>query len=298
MGGLGNQMFQYALGRHLSIKNEVELKLDNSFLLENIPNITKRDYELGIFNIKENFATAEEIKYFKKFGHKAGHINLLFNMGYLPLPYNFFVANWRKYASERHFHFDPEVLKLSSHVYLEGWWNSEKYFKDIRNTILHDFTIMILPSPKNKESAQEIKKVNSVSLHIRRGDYVTNKSTSDYLGALDIDYYRQAIKIIEDRVKNTHFFVFSDDIEWAKENLPLDRNVTFVDWNNGNTAYEDLRLMSLCKHNIIANSSFSWWGAWLNKNKEKIVIAPERWFKNAKESVNTKDLIPSSWIKI
>jgi hypothetical protein len=141
-----------------------------------------------------------------------------------------------------------------------------------------------------------IKKVNSVSIHIRRGDYVTNKRHSKVFSPCSHDYYSRAAKLIADQQPNPHYFVFSDDIGWAKANLEFEYPTTFVDVNDEAHSHEDMRLMSLCNHNIIANSSFSWWGAWLNVNPEKVVIAPQKWFSDYK--CNTQDMIPENWIKI
>ena len=140
-----------------------------------------------------------------------------------------------------------------------------------------------------------ISQTNSVSLHIRRGDYVSNQKTNQTHGTCDLDYYQRCITEIEKEVENPYFFVFSDEIEWVKENLKINHPAEYVDQNTGDKSYEDMRLMSQCKHNVIANSSFSWWGAWLNSYPDKIVFAPKRWFASDKH--NTKDLIPEGWKK-
>ena len=133
-------------------------------------------------------------------------------------------------------------------------------------------------------------------MHIRRGDYVSNPTTNKLHGTCSLEYYHNAVDIIAAKVSNPHFFIFSDDHEWARNNFKIDYPLTFVAHNNAGKNYEDMRLMSLCKHHIIANSSFSWWGAWLGSNPKKIVCAPRGWFKD--KSLNTNDIIPSDWSRI
>ena len=282
-GGLGNQMFQYAVGRHLSQITKAALKLD----ITSLKNDPKRDYSLDCFNITENFATDEEIKWFKKYQRKPGKIWFLRNR---------LLADETKYAQERQFHFDQKILQLKQPVYLDGYWQTEKYFKDIEHIIRKEVIVKTPLQGENAEVAEEIVATTSVAMHIRRGDYVTNRETNEYHGTCGLDYYRKAIEIISKKVNNPHFFIFSDDHKWAKDNIVLEYPATYVEHNNADKNYEDLRLMNLCKHQIIANSSFSWWGAWLNPNKEKIVIAPKRWFQTPK--MDTRDLLPDSWIRI
>lgn len=290
-GGLGNQMFQYAVGRHLALLTGTELKLDAiSFQdeLEQNITLTPRKYGLNCFNIRAAFAAPEEIDWFKKYRRKDGSVWFL---------YNRLFADETKYAKGR-FHFEPKILKLRPPVYLDGWWNTEKYFKDIRPVILKDFTVLNPLSDKNKETAERIRASESVSIHVRRGDYASDPETNRIWGTLGNEYYGRAVKIIRDKVNDPKFFVFSDDVGWVKNNLRLPAETTYVDWNNGWAAGEDLRLMYLCKHHIIANSTFSWWGAWLSENKDKIVIAPARWFRSKKSTTITNDIVPEEWIKI
>ncbi len=181
-------------------------------------------------------------------------------------------------------------------MYLQGYWQSEKYFKDIEKIIRDDFTFSEEPDYQNKQMADTIKCCEAVSLHVRRGDYVSNPVTTEYHGICSEDYYRRAVREVERYCKNPQFFVFSDDPSWAKENLETGYPTTIIDFNGSEKDYEDLRLMSLCQHHIIANSSFSWWGAWLSWNPQKIVIAPKKWFN--RPEINTQDLIPESWIRI
>jgi len=274
-GGLGNQMFQYAIGRFLAEKNKTELKLDLSFYNEQQIE-PQRKYSLEYFNIIENITGGKDLKKIKK-----GIKKLVY------LIYKVFLAETFVYTKENFFHFDSNILKIKGDVYLDGYWQSEKYFQSIEEIIHKEFTL------KNKLQKEDlinkINNSNSVSIHIRRDDYTNKKNYY----VLTIEYYKEAIKIIKEKNQNIHLFVFSDDINWVKNNLKTEFPITFID---GNKDYEDLILMSMCKHNIIANSSFSWWGAWLNQNPHKIVIAPKKWFN--KPEINTKDLIPESWLKI
>ena len=283
MGGLGNQMFQYAAGRALAHAFNTSLKLDISFLSDNTPrhNVIQRPYELSVFNIKEQFPNKKEVQKFT-----TGRVALSDRL------------TFRTYTlyKEPHFHFAPDFLKLKPSVYLDGFWQSEEYFKAIKETIVEEFSFKEKPEGGNKQISDQISGTNSVSIHVRRGDYISNPYTNSYHGTCDLKYYQLAIEIIAQRVTDPYFFVFSDDIEWTKEHLVIDYPSQYVDQNNGDKSYEDLRLMSTCKHNIIANSSFSWWGAWLNSYPDKIVVAPEKWFNNSEN--NTKDLLPPSWIKV
>jgi hypothetical protein len=197
---------------------------------------------------------------------------------------------------EQSFCFDPEVLQLHDNIYLVGYWQSERYFADIREVLLQEFTVASPLSGRNRALADAITGCNAVSMHIRRGDYVSNATTAAFHGVCDLDYYESAIEQIDTFVDQPHIFVFSDDHAWTRQHLHLQGKVTYVDHNDPDQGHEDMRLMSLCKHNIIANSTFSWWGAWLNRNPNKTVIAPRCWFADA--SIDTSDLIPSSWIRL
>jgi hypothetical protein len=173
--------------------------------------------------------------------------------------------------------------------------NSEKYFIDAEKQIRKDFVFKLPMQNENIGLAKKISQVNAISLHVRRGDYASNPQNIATHGLCSIDYYQAAIKHMVEQVKNPYFFVFSDDSAWVTSNLKIDFLHQYVDHNHGKESYNDMHLMSLCKHNIIANSSFSWWGAWLNQNAEKIVFAPKQWFS---KSTDTIDLIPSNWIRI
>jgi hypothetical protein len=286
-GGLGNQMFQYAAGRAVAEKLGVPLKLDITFC-----QISKlRRYALDYFAIKAQTATNEEIAHFRFPGRSLGlSIAIKMPLEYVKPYYK------RRVFREQHFHYDPAIRMCGDDTYLEGYWQSEKYFKDIEQLIRNEFTLMTKPDRFNAEMADRIKSCNSVCIHVRLGDYVSSPTANANHGTCSLDYYRKAMRNIEKNVKEPHFFILSDDPAWVREHMDTGNPTTFVDINGPDKGYEDLRLMSLCQHHIIANSSFSWWGAWLSTNPQKIVIAPERWFNQS--NINTQDLIPKLWIRI
>lgn len=182
-------------------------------------------------------------------------------------------------------------------LFESGYWQSPKYFSGYEKEIRDDFLFIKPLDRRNLYVLDLIKKTNSVSIHIRRGDYVTNKITNKFHGICDTDYYQKAVRYINRKIKKPTYFVFSDDPKWAKENLKL-KNATYINWNNRCNSYKDMQLMSSCKNNIIANSSFSWWAAWLNQNSDKVVITPRRWFNDRAAQEGVKDLNLHKWIKL
>lgn len=285
IGGLGNQMFQYATGRRLAHVLGVELKLDISWFETQ----DERTYSLGFFNIREDFATPKEISVLR--APKQGIVEHILSR-VLSKPPESASTN----IVEKYFHFDPDILYLPDGVCLDGYWQSEKYFADIAGIIRGEFTVKTPQVDKDMELSKQMALCSSVSLHIRRGDFVSNDHTNQVHGTCDMDYYFRSVESLTKIVKEPHFFIFSDESKWAADNMKLPYQTTFVTHNGKDKDYEDLRLMSQCKHHIIANSSFSWWGAWLSPNPDKIVFAPEKWF-NASD-MDTKDLIPDGWIKV
>jgi hypothetical protein len=188
--------------------------------------------------------------------------------------------------------FDKNVLSKQDGTFLKGYWQSEKYFTD-KNKIMEDLEIIKSPTEKNTQIKAKIEECNSISLHIRRGDYVSNSTH----GTCDLGYYNKAVQFFINKYgSNFEVFAFSDDPSWVQKNLELPVKINFISNNSSNNSYEDLRLMTCCKHNIIANSSFSWWGAWLNKNPKKCVIAPKQWFADIK--IANKDITPRNWLRI
>lgn len=274
-GGLGNQLFQYAAGRYLAEKHNTILKLD----IENFKTDKRRGYSLQYFNIKEVFCTSVDKAVIKGMER----IKKLLN-------------NKRPGAiyTEQNLNFDKHVTELGNNMYLDGYWGNEKYFKPIENIIRNEFTVRQPPAGMNEIYLQKIRSANSIAIHVRRGDYVSSKETNTFHGVCSVAYYQAAIAQLSARLSDPVFFIFSDDISWVKENLVInDFPVDYVE-HNSNLAYEDLRLMYSCRHNIIANSSFSWWGAWLNNNPGKIVIAPEKW----NNIPGDKTELPDQWIRL
>lgn len=196
---------------------------------------------------------------------------------------------------EPHFHYWPGIMEVSHNAYLAGYWQSEKYFSDVAETVRADFTFRLSLSRQNAELAERIGQTMAVSLHIRRGDYASNPKANAAHGLCSLEYYRQAVQHVAEHIECPEFFIFSDDIAWAKSNLKIDFPCWYVDQNQGAESYNDMRLMSLCRHHIIANSSFSWWGAWLNPHPDKTVVAPKKWFAN---DGNVEDLFPASWVTL
>ena len=264
IGGLGNQMFQYAVYRYMkTIDNETFLDINDfkEYDLHNGFEIEK------VFNIKINQAKYNDIKKLKVF--KRQYFKKLLRK-----------INKRLIAHKiiKPYEFDQKIFEMNN-VYIEGYFQNIKYIKLIEKQLRKDFHINLnILDEYNKKMINEIiLNKNTVSIHVRRGDYIENKKAFEiYGGICEKEYYQEAIKIIEKKVVNPKFYVFSNDITWVKENLNLS-NCIYVDWNKGIDSYKDLILMSKCENNIIANSTFSWWGAWLNDNKQKIVIMPRKW---------------------
>jgi hypothetical protein len=288
-GGLGNQLFQYAMGRAFSEISKEELLLDiNSYLWD-----TLRKYELESFNLDVRKATKIEIDTIKR-SILTWKDRIFYKLKGESIPYYRF-----PYIKEQSFNFDPNFIHYrQKNCYLEGYWQSEKYFKQIRSILLQEICVEEkFYSNKMNDYVTQIKNTNnSVSIHVRRGDYVSNPETTAFHGVCDLLYYLRAMNQIENLISNPNYFIFSDDTNYALELFKDKENVTFVE--NLPFDYEELLLMSFCNHNIIANSSFSWWGAWLNQNDKKHVIAPKRWFANEIMQNQTDDLIPFEWIKI
>lgn len=285
LGGLGNQMFQYALALALEKQGEpgTAVRIDpRAFKGYPIHN----GYELKrVFKVQIPEASIREVV-------RIAYPFLNYRIWQLCrlLPKRKTIRyEWKSMA------YDERILANPHDEYLIGYWQTERYFRAIRPSVLQAFAFPPFePGSRNAELAQELQELCAVSLHIRRGDYLAISNTS---GICTIDYYRQAIAKMEALVKPELYVLFSDDIEWCKEQFgPAigKTSIRFVNWNKGTDSYRDMQLMTLCKHNIIANSSFSWWGAWLNQHPEKIVITPSRWM----QSEGWTDIIPEDWMTI
>lgn len=278
-GGLGNQLFQFAAGLALARRHATPLKIDTSFLkADPLGHYTKRELELNVFDLELKEATEEDLKRFPL--HENRYIRKL--KEWVPFSFNTMVFN------ERGHHFNPYFSKLPANTYLNGYWQSEQYFKPVSpelKTVLKFKPGNVLSDP---ELEKRITDTNSVSIHVRRGDYVSLNSANTFHGICGPDYYQKAISLFP---ADATFYVFSDDLEWCRENLHSGQSMEFIKTPN---AYTDFYLMHKCRHHIIANSSFSWWAAWLNQNPEKKIIAPSRWFASAA----TPDIYPENWIKL
>ena len=287
-GGLGNQMFQYAAGKALALATGSRLKLDISsfgnYALHN-------GYELEIFHIDAEIAKPEDISML------AGSQSRISQ----------FIRRRLRLTKSSHIieagkAIGPRFFQINNPAYLDGYWQSHEYLEPFESEISRDFTFKEALVGRNRETADHIAHSNAVSVHIRRGDYVNNQIFAKVHGFVGIDYYSRAIHRIREEVVSPTFFIFSDDIDWAIANLGLGEDAVFISHNTGKFSFEDMRLMSMCCHNIIANSSFSWWGAWLNNYNSKIIIAPRHWFADRSVVVDydkvLEHLIPCSWLLV
>lgn len=284
LGGIGNQMFQYAF--HLALRNHFKdetVKIDvlafQNYKLHNGFQLTRA------FNISPEFASKQEQKRFSRVVNNY-KLSRIFRRLLRPKK--------TEYIEKKDYLYDSKVFQ-SDKIYFEGYWQHISYLNGIENIVKEHFRFNI---PENDDNITKIvhifKTFETVSLHVRRGDYLKASSTRMIC---DLDYYKKAIEQIRSKKKNLCFLLFSDDIQWVSENItPLLQTDKYiiVNWNLGENSYKDMYLMSCCNNNIIANSSFSWWGAWLNFDSEKIVIAPSKWTNK----VYTKDFSPESWLKI
>lgn len=291
MGGLGNQMFQYAFGKYLAVKNETQLKLDLSLLKnDGRAGTVVRSYALDIFKLNPIFATPFEIKKFNG-SHSSTLLERAFYKGLrIFAPVNLVVQKGNV--------FEEELLSVKANTCVVGRWQSYKYFEKVADHIREEF---IFKDPLPKVLAPLVEKIrtsNSVSLHIRRTDYVSHSLYSNAIGSLPLLYYKKAVNKVLSELEDPNFFIFSDDIKWCRHNLNFIADPVFVEEtiNLDNAAEKDLHLMSLCNNHIISNSTFAWWGAWLNKSEKKMVVAPVKWANSY--DYDAVDIIPFNWIKI
>lgn len=276
-GGLGNQMFQYACGRALALRNGSELVLDERDFFAG----PGQEPGLRHLNIVSGDVPADKLPPSKKQ-----------RLRYLV---------WRtlrlppRIVREQGMAFDPRIIALTGDVFLHGYWQSEHYFSDFAQTLRHELSVKTSPDDVNAALLRQIGAEPAVSLHIRRGDYVTNPKANALHGTCSSAYYNRAADLIAERMdEKPVFYVFSDEPQWVAANLDLPFDIRIVEHNGGDRNYEDMRLMSACRHHIVANSSFSWWGAWLNPSESKIVVAPEKWFAGPDRF--NPDIIPEGWL--
>ncbi len=279
-GGLGNQMFQYAFGRQLSITKKIELKLDKTGYDKN----KYRSYSLDVFNTQADFATDEEIAKLK-------------------YPWGLVSKGWRwfkfKILRLQYIGWFPDMLKVKDNSYIDGFWQSYKYFDDIIDVLAKEFSLKIPLEETHSELIKQMTSTNSVALSVRRTDYLWPQNLRT-IGICSANYYNKAIDLIASKIKNPYFFIVTDDLDWVKENIDFKGYPVFyvseLRKDNSINYYQEMMIMSKCKHGIIANSSFSWWPALLSINPDKIIIAPNPWFTIS--TVKTEDIIPPTWIKL
>ena len=285
-GGLGNQLFQYAAGRAVAFRTNSRLKLDTSSLSEG----ASREYRLNRFGVKAGIAGDLMISWLRRLdqpttgGQIARAIHML-------LPF----CEW-KVIRERQFHFDSTILPHTGDVYMIGYWQTPRYFAEIEDLLRGELKLTASLDDTAQETMSLINSTQSVGLHVRRGDYVADTAINRVHGTVEMEYYRRAVSHLERKLVGPHFFVFSDEPKWVQQNFHVDAPVTFVSNAGKDSDCVDLHLMSQCKHHVLANSSFSWWGAWLNPDTRKTVIAPAKWFNDP--SLDTKDLLPDDWVRL
>lgn len=279
-GGLGNQMFQYAVGRHLSLKHQVPLILEAyAYHLDDL-----RDYGLGGFQIDADV----------QFAKTSGQLRSIYSKVNRKLaPFPLWPRSLLTEILDIKFTYTAEILNSPKLCYLAGYWQCGRYFLEISDQIRKDFQLAHPLSAGAQTVMARIEKSNTISLHVRRGDYV---ESPNFLGTCSAEWYETTMAMMAAEVDTPKFFVFSDDLEWARANLPTTWPIEFVFLDGDNRDCEDIHLMSLCRHHIIANSTFSWWGAWLNPDPNKRVIAPKNWF--ATPRVDSSDLLPPNWVKV
>lgn len=276
MGRLGNQMFQYALAKRVETMGK-DVAIDSSMLCYD-----QNHNELGIFpaiDIRVEEATAQDVD-------KLGDCkkSLLCKAKRRIIGYK------KTHVREQGYAYHPEIVDYDN-VYLDGYWQTEKYFADIKEKIRKLYTFPAICDKQNEQMAQRIQNSNSVSIHIRRGDYLSAKNAPMHGNICTKAYYDNAILYVSQQIDHPQFFIFTDDAQWARSEYGNRPSYTIVDFNHESQSFRDMQLMSLCKHNILANSSFSWWGAWLNENKDKLVVAPPKWFNLA----DTPDIWCDGW---
>lgn len=281
IGGLGNQLFQYAVARSLAEKLGTTTTLDISVF----KSYGLHPFRLDKFNCKACFSSKSSL--LQKLLEKTIFKNSFCLLG-------MFGGNY----FEKGLRFDEKLFSLKNETNLFGYFQTEKYFVNIRHKLLDELILIDELNEIEQEISNKIKSKNSISIHIRRGDYISNQNANNTHGTCDSAYFKNALGYLKKEGaldENSCLFIFSDDIPWCRDNLNFGYKTTFVEGSR-EWPEVDLVLMSQCKHQIISNSTFSWWGAWLNSNETKIVIAPFKWFKSAE--LDSIDIIPESWIKL
>lgn len=295
-GGLGNQLFQYATARVLSIKLNRKLFLDiawynNIYKLEDRsdPNATThRDFLLNCYNIQSRVLNRIHLNWIKRLEIRSRNSKFFNFLKDGPL-------NNFSFTTIDHNNYSIEFIESQPNVYLTGYWQNTDIIEEYKNILCNELNLKRPLSATNNELLKSINSTNSVAIHVRRGDYISKPKSRVVHASCSNNYYYDSIDYMQDKLTNLHYFIFSDDMTWVKNNLDFASNTTYV--NNNESEYEHLFLMSNCKHQITANSTFSWWAAWLNKNTKKIIITPKHWYNDMKLN-ETVIRLPSEWIKI
>lgn len=282
-GGLGNQMFQYAMGYAVAHKRGEDLKLDTTFFYKK-HNSRQTERTLDLFRLPIDYKEDNKDLGIAISFIKHPYINHVIRK---VLPMMFPVGKY-VYVKEHKLEYNPQIQSISKkNIYFDGYWHSERYFKEIRSEIIRQF---VYSNDKIDIAYRNISLNDScetVAVHIRRGDYITQNNPN----ARGVDYYMEAINVLQRQLVNPRFCFFSDDLEWVRSNFCNLDNIVIANENKSLTDIEELQLMTKCHHQIISNSSFSWWAAWLNQNKKKIIVVPKVWLKK-------KDMMLDEWIKI
>lgn len=282
-GGLGNQLFQYATALSLSKYHGTKVFVD-------IKKLNAKDEVIGTYRKYKlkNLVNKPIVKNISLFDSFKVFISI-------KIEEKFHLMN-KQIFKEKSFFYDENIWKTKGNIKLYGNFQSYKYFENSKTLLFDELAMDVTSFSKSFfEKFNDISYDNSIAIHIRRGDYFTNKIAFEVLGVLDVSYYKKAIQLIQEKIVGAKFFIFSDDINWARENIKVNNSeIIFICNNEEENDIADFYLMQHCKHNIIANSTFSWWAAYLNPNPNKIVIAPQKWFNDT--SFNTKDLFPPNWI--
>ena len=297
-GGMGNQMFQYALARRLAAERGTEVGLDLTTLLDRTPHpdFVFRDYDLDLFKVRARVLAEGELR--DVVGVPRGRLQ---NRREVTPHLN----RWRRFWSrdayllvkERGFGFDPEVLALEGNLYLDGYWQSPRYFAPIASALAADFALQAPLPARVQELADRIGAVNSLCINVRRADFVALAAAARLHGACDRDYFERALAAIVPRIGAPEIFVTSDDVPWCRENLRFGHPTTFLDHDWAGPRFSHyLALMVRCRHFIIPNSTFAWWAAWLSTSPGKVVVAPQVWFRGL--PAEGADLLPAEWLRV
>ncbi|MDB5813272.1 MAG: hypothetical protein JWN23_389 [Rhodocyclales bacterium] len=284
-GGLGNQLFEYAAGLALASRRGAELVLDVS----SFSDPRARHFALGPFELPERIQQ-RAFRFWSRGGFCDAVLRRLsrrfgWTRGGVPVHYE---------NSSRGF--DDSVLTLEAPILLDGYFQSEQYFCDYAALLRERLSVPRHLHEASRQLMHLIRACDAICIHVRRGDYISNPVANQFHGLCGMDYYRRGVELVAEKLGAPHCFVFSDDPQWVRENMSLPFPTTVVDINGEDQAHQDLWLMAACRRFVIANSSLSWWGAWLSSHIDKQVVAPKQWFKGSTQ--DTSELVPADWIRV